>query len=125
MLIMKRCSSCGCDLTDEEAIESGGKILCEECYMEASNPPKACDPLAVASAVSLRKQMGQKGAEGLTEQQKKIYLLIMERRQITREEIQQTLNLTPDVLESEFATLRHCELIRAHKEGSNVYLTLW
>jgi predicted HTH transcriptional regulator len=93
--------------------------------MEESNPPKACDPLAVASAVSLRKQMGQKGAEGLTEQQKKIYLLIMERRQITREEIQQTLNLTPDVLESEFATLRHCELIRAHKEGSNVYLTLW
>jgi hypothetical protein len=125
MLIMTQCSSCGCNLTEEEAIQFRGKTLCEDCYMQESNPPKACDPLAVASAVSLRKQMGQRGADGLTEQQKKIYHLIMERRKITRQEIQQTLNLTPKVLESEFATLRHCELIRAHKEGSNVYLTIW
>ncbi|MCW4006966.1 MAG: hypothetical protein NWF04_10320 [Candidatus Bathyarchaeota archaeon] len=93
--------------------------------MEESHPPQACDPLAVASALSVRRQMGQKGAEGLTEQQTKIYHFIMENRRVTKKEILEALNLKPEVLDSEFAILRHCELIRAHKEGSNIYLTLW
>jgi len=35
------------------------------------NPPKACDPMAVSSALSVRKQLGQSGASGLTELQQK------------------------------------------------------
>jgi predicted HTH transcriptional regulator len=93
--------------------------------MEESNPPKACDPLAVASALSVRKQLGQTGADGLTAQQKKIYMLFMEKVKITRKDLAATLNLEPEVLEAELATLRHCELIRAHKDGSSVYITLW
>ena len=122
---MTQCSSCGCDLIEGESIDFHGKILCEDCYMEESNPPKACDPLAVHSALSVRKQMGQTGADGLTAQQKKIYHFIMEKRKVTKQEIEKALNLKPEVLESEFAVLRHCELIRAHKEGSNVYITIW
>lgn len=93
--------------------------------MYESNPPKACDPLAVASALSVRKQLGQSDAQGLTEQQKKIYLAIEEKSKITKDELVATLNLKPEVLESEFAVLRHCELVRAYKQDSIVYLTKW
>jgi hypothetical protein len=93
--------------------------------MYESNPPKTCDPLAVASALSTRKQMGQSGAEGLTDQQKKIYHIIEQKGRITKQELTAELNFKPEVLEAEFATLRHCELIGAQKEGSTVYLTKW
>ncbi|MCW4017938.1 MAG: hypothetical protein NWF00_04575 [Candidatus Bathyarchaeota archaeon] len=123
---MTSCSSCGCDLTEEDAIEFHGKILCEDCYIEESNPPKPCDPLAVASAVTLRKQLGQTGEQGLSEQQKKIYHHIMREGKTTMAEIAAALGLMPDVLESEFTVLRHCELIRAHREeNGKVYITLW
>ena len=93
--------------------------------MYESNPPKACDPLAVASALSVRKQLEQSGTEGLTEQQQKIYRIIAQKGKITKQELIAELNLKPEVLEAEFATLRHCELIRAQKEGSTIYLTKW
>jgi hypothetical protein len=85
------------------------------------NPPKVCDPLAVSSTLSVRKQLGQTGTEGLTELQKKIYDIVVERGRINREELTSHLNLTPEEMEREFAILRHCELLRAFKEGSNVY----
>ena len=102
-----------------------GKILCEDCYIYESDPPKACDPLAVASALSVRKQLGQSGAEGLTERQKKIYLIIEEKGKATKEELVEALNVKSEVLESEFAVLRHCELVRAQKEDGKVFITKW
>jgi recombinational DNA repair protein (RecF pathway) len=120
-----QCADCGVTLSEAESYQYGGRVLCEDCYMEASHPLKACDPLAVASALSTRKQMGQKGAQGLTERQQKIYHLIEQAGKVTRYELAAALNLKPEVLEAEFAVLRHCELIRAFKEGSNVYFTVW
>ena len=120
-----QCSRCGCILKEEERVDFQGKPLCEDCYMYETNPPKPCDPLAVASALSVRKQLGQSGAEGLTEQQKKIYRIIEEKGKITKQELATTLNVKPEVLETEFAVLRHCELVRAHKDGGVVYLTKW
>jgi len=35
------------------------------------------------------------------------------------------LAIKPEELESQLAILRHCELIRAFKEDSKVYLTKW
>ena len=93
--------------------------------MYETNPPKACDPLAVASATSIRKELGQSGIQGLSELQKKIYSIILEKGQITREELRGIVGLKPEELESQFAILRHCELIRAFKEGDRVYLTKW
>ena len=122
---MMQCSRCSLTLKEEAGIDFQGKTLCEDCYMYESNPPKACDPLAVSSALSVRKQLGQSGAEGLTEQQKKIYKTIEEKGKITKEELAAHLNLKLEVLEAEFAILRHCELIRAYKQGSTVYLTKW
>jgi hypothetical protein len=120
-----QCARCGLTLQEGEGIEFYGKLLCEDCYMYESNPPKPCDPHAVASALSVRKQLGQSGAAGLTERQQKIYELIQKAGKVTRFELAAALNLKPEELEAEFAILRHCELIRAHKEGSAIYFTVW
>ena len=120
-----QCSRCGSDLSEVESMDFQGKILCEDCYMYESNPPKACDPLAVASALSVRKQLEQTGTKGLTERQKKIYQLIEQSGKVTKQELTLALNVTPELVEAEFAVLRHCELIRAQKEGDRVYFTLW
>ncbi len=93
--------------------------------MYETNPPKTCDPMAVASATLIRKELGQSGTAGLTKLQKQIYDIIEQREQITKEELLKTINVKPEELESEFAILRHCELIRAFKEGDKVYLTKW
>ncbi len=99
--------------------------FCEDCYMYETNPPKTCDPLAVASAMSVRKQLGQSGTNGLTELQRQIYSIIEQIRKVTKEELLEIINVKPEELELQFAILRHCELIRSFKEGYTVYLTKW
>lgn len=120
-----QCDRCGLVLLSGEGYELHGKMLCEDCYMYVTDPPRTCDPTAVASALSVRKQLGQSGVDGLTELQRKIYLLIEEKGKISKEELADTLKLTVAELESQFAVLRHCELVRAFKEGSTIYLTKW
>ena len=93
--------------------------------MYLTNPPKACDPTAVAAALKLREQLGQTGSSGLTPLQKQIYDLIAEKGKVTREELVAVLKIKPGELEQQFAVLRHCELIRATKEGDKTYLIKW
>jgi len=119
------CKRCGLILKTDEAYSLNGKMLCEDCYFYETNPPKACDPLAVASALSIRKQLNQSGSSGLTELQKKIYTLIERHGKITREELVEIVQITPEELEQQFAVLRHCELVRAFKEGGKIYFTKW
>jgi hypothetical protein len=117
------CERCGSFLKEGEVYDSHGKILCEDCYIYETNPPKACDPMAVASALSVRKQLGHSGISGLTELQEKIYRIIEEHGKITRQDLLTAIKLKPEELERQFAILRHCELIRAFKEGDKVYFT--
>ncbi len=119
------CSRCGVSIDEGDCYNHAGKVLCEDCFMYVTNPPKTCDPIAVASALSNRKQLGQSGADGLTELQKKIYRVIEEKGKITKEDLSAAVEVKPEELEAQFAVLRHCELIRAFKEGSTVYLTKW
>jgi len=35
------------------------------------------------------------------------------------------VKIKPEELEQQFAILRHCELVRAFKEGKKVYFTKW
>lgn len=120
-----QCERCGLALKEDEAYNLHGKVLCEDCCMYETNPPKACDPLAVASATSIRKELGQLGTAGLTELQKQIYSVIEQKKQITKEELLKIVGIKAEELESQFAILRHCELVRAFKEGDKVYLTKW
>jgi hypothetical protein len=120
-----KCERCGSFLKEGESYDFHGKTLCEDCYMYETNPPKACDPMAVSTALSTRKQSGQSGIAGLSELQKRIFNEIGKKGKITKEELLVIVNIKPEELEQEFAILRHCELIRAFKEGNRIYLTKW
>jgi len=119
------CQRCKSVLKEGETYDLHSKVLCEDCYMYETNPPKACDPMAVSSALSVRKQLGQTGSSGLTELQQKIYNTIEKHGKITKEELIKTLNIKPEQLEQEFAFFRHCELLRAYREDSKIYFTKW
>jgi hypothetical protein len=119
------CKCCKTILKEGETYSLHGKVLCEDCYMYETNPPKACDPMAVSSALSIRKQLGQSGIEGLSDLQQKIFRLIEENGKTTKEEILKKLNINPEQLELEFAFFRHCELIRAFREDGKVYFIKW
>ncbi len=93
--------------------------------MYETNPPKACDPMAVASALSVRKQLGQTGSIGLNERQKTIYKTVEKHGEITKEELSKILDIKPELLEQEFAFFRHCELLRAFRQDGKVYITKW
>ena len=119
------CERCKSPLKEGETYDLHGKVLCEDCYMYETNPPKACDPMAVSSALSVRKQLGQSGSSGLTELQQKIYNTIEKYGKITKEDLIKTLNVKPEQLEQEFAFFRHCELLRAFREDGKIYFTKW
>lgn len=108
---------------DDDVFDHYGKKLCEDCYIGAVQPPRSCDPAAVDSARATRTMLGQSGADGLTPLQKRIYDLIRERGSITREDLFKSFELPLWEMEKQFAILRHCELVRAYKEGSVIYVT--
>jgi hypothetical protein len=117
------CERCGCELREEDLVVYQNKHVCEDCCFDMMNPPKTCDPTAVSSTLNVRKELGQKGTEGLSELQRKIFDLVVERGQISREDLIATLQLTPAVFEREFSVLRHCELLRGFKQDGTVYFT--
>lgn len=117
------CERCGASLQDSEVCSFQGKVLCEDCCFDLMNPPKVCDPTAVSLTLTIRKQMGQSGTEGLTELQKQIYETVVAKGKISRQELIESLKLTPTELEKQFAVLRHCELLKAFKEENIVYFT--
>jgi hypothetical protein len=119
------CKRCNLALKEAETYHLNGQVLCEDCYMYETNPPKACDPMAVSSALSVRKQLGQSGSSGLTELQQKIYKTVEKYGKITKEDLIKNLDIKPEQLEQEFAFFRHCELLRAFREDGKVYFTKW
>ena len=119
------CERCKASLKEGETYNLHGQVFCEDCFMYETNPPKACDPMAVASALSVRKQLGQSGSSGLTELQQKIYNTVEKYSKITKEDLIKTLNVKPEQLEQEFAFFRHCELLRAFRQDSKIYFTKW
>lgn len=119
-----QCERCSCAVEQDEIYEWYGKKLCEDCYMDALQPPKPCDPAAVSSAKATRAQLGHRGVDGLTPLQKQIYGLIKDKGRITREELTHHFELPSWELEKQFAVLRHCELVRGFKEGNTIYLAI-
>ncbi|MDN5376447.1 MAG: hypothetical protein PWQ39_1488 [Thermacetogenium sp.] len=119
-----RCEKCQADVPEDEIYGHAGMKLCEDCYIAALTRPQPCDPGAVSAARTARELQGQKGTDGLTPLQKKIYDYLKEKGKATREEIAGALGISPEELQNNFAVLRHCELARACKEGNTIYLTL-
>lgn len=117
-----KCQRCTRDISDDESHKHLGEILCDDCYIDAMSPAKACDPWAVYSATRTRESTGLQGVEGLTPLQKEIYMFIKNKGKVTVEEVMTNFNITQRELENQFATLRHCELVKGRKEGNKVYL---
>ena len=120
-----RCQGCGCQVPEDDCLTSEGKTLCEDCYMDAGQRIRVCDPWGERSKLIFRESHGLAGTEGLTDLQKRMYEFIKARGKATREELEKELDLKPREMENEFAILRHCQLLKGKKEGDAVYLVPW
>ena len=116
-----KCDRCGVSLDTEESREHAGQKLCEDCYIDVLSPAQACDPWAVHLAKSDKSRTGLQ----LTPRQQKIYDLVKERQEIAFPEAARLLGLTEEAVRREFATLRHLELLRAHKPRQEILITLF
>lgn len=117
-----KCSRCSQEIQEDDSYTHRGETLCEDCYFSVKLEVKGCNPWAVHSATRLRESSNLAGAEGLSELQKKIYELVKSKCKMTMQEVMENLDLSEQELRIQFAILRHCELVKGHKEGDNVYL---
>ena len=118
-----RCDRCKEVVEKGEERELHGQALCEDCFMDALSPARACDPWAVHSAKSFLKNAGP-GLE-INETQAKILRILEETGGAELGIISERLHLKPSDLEREIASLRHMEKVRGElREGKKV-LCLW
>ena len=117
-----KCHRCQRDISEEDSFTHFGQVFCEDCYMDIMSPNRACDPWAVYSATRTRETSGLTGVEGLTSLQQEIYQFIKNKGKVTAGDIITKFNLTQHDLQNQFATLRHCELVKGRKEGNKVYI---
>ncbi len=119
---LAKCERCGREFPSEDLIEEGGSRICENCYINAHQKIKVCDPWAVRSKKILREKAGLVGAEGLTDTQKEIYEFIISKGGATRDQIAERFDLPAEELENQFAILRHCELVKGQRRDDGVYI---
>lgn len=104
-------------------MEHYGEVLCEECYMQALSPARACDPWAVRSAQTLSQLDDVYAA--LSETQAKIIRALAETGGAAPEVIAQMVDIKIPELERELATLRHMERIRGQLRDGKKIICLW
>jgi hypothetical protein len=118
----KTCDKCASAIAAGEDRDYYGKVLCEDCYMDALSPTRTCDPWAVHSA----KQLGEKtGGLQVNPLQGEILKIVTETGGIEPGNLAQRLEITPVDLERETAALRHMEKIRAELRDGRKYIILW
>jgi hypothetical protein len=115
-----QCDKCGNLIEKGEEREMYGQVLCEDCYMDALSPARACDPWAVHTAKSLAKDEGD-----LTLTQKKILDVLRETGGIEPGILAERLQIRPSDLEREIAALRHMEKVRGELRQRKKVLRLW
>jgi len=114
------CDSCHNALDARQAHDHLGRTLCEDCYMEALSPTRACDPWAVHTA---RSHAGE--AVALNAIQQKILKQLRRHGAMTPQALAQQLAIPMSDLEREFAVLRHMEKTRAMLRDGVKLLCLW
>jgi len=118
-----QCTKCQEKMAPGDGRKHLGQLLCEDCYMDALSPAKACDPWAVHSAKTFEKEQG--GAVQLTDRQKRILLVLEETGGVEPRMMIERLNISPADLEREIATLRHLEKVSAELREGRKYIVLW
>lgn len=116
------CDKCGCSIPAGDERDYYGKMLCEDCYMDALSPTRTCDPWAVHSA----KQLGDKtGGLQTNPSQTKILEILTETGGIEPGDLAKRMGMTSVELERETAPLRHMEKLRAEMRDGRKYIVLW
>jgi hypothetical protein len=116
------CSHCKEPIEPGEEREHLGRLLCEDCYMDALSPTRTCDPWAVHSAKSLQKETG---AAEVNPIQARILEYLKETGGAEFPLMVDRLQLKPADLEREIAALRHMEKIRAEMREGKKVIRLW
>ena len=117
------CDRCKETIPDREERDFHGQTLCEDCYIIALSPAKACDPWAVHSAKSFSEKSNRR--VDLTETQSKIIQFLKESKGAEPEAICGSLEIPLSDLEREIATLRHMEKVRAELREGKKIVCLW
>ncbi len=118
-----KCNKCGREISEDESHSHQGQTLCDDCYMNVMlSQDKACNPWATYLSTQTREHAGQKGIEGLTEMEKKIYEFVKSQGRATREEVMAKFSLSAPDLDPQLKVLMHSELIKEHSEGDTMYL---
>jgi len=118
-----KCEKCQIDVTPENQKEHNGQILCEDCYMDALSPPRACDPWAVYTAKSFSES--GTGRVSLSDAQQNILDLLKTNGDTSSDDIAARLRLKPADVEREIATLRHMEKITGALVNGKRVIRLW
>lgn len=115
-----KCSKCGAPMKKGEERDYHGQTLCEDCYMDALSPARACNPWAVYTAKSLSSQEG-----ALSETQAKILTILKETGGVEPSILAEMIQLKSTDLEREIAALRHMEKVRAKLKDGKKIICLW
>jgi hypothetical protein len=119
----QKCDRCGQQVLLGDEMDYYGQAYCEECYMHALSPSRACDPWAVRSAQTLS-QIGE-GYSELSISQSDILRVLSEIGDLEPEVLAQKLNIKLSELERDLATLRHMEKIRGKMRAGRKVICLW
>jgi hypothetical protein len=117
------CDKCGDAIEVGEERELHGQTLCDDCYMDALSPARACDPWAVHSAKSFMKQSNQD--PGVNPIQSKILEILQETGGVEPKTLNEKLQIKPSDLEREIASLRHMEKVRGELRNGKKIIRLW
>ncbi len=120
-----KCEACQSEIAAGDERDHLGRMLCEDCYMEALSPIKTCDPWAAHSAKTFEQHMGADAS--LSAVQSEILSILKETGGLEAHDLLLRLkhDISAEELQREFATLRHLEKARAEKRGDRVFLRVW
>lgn len=119
-----QCSRCQKQITESQSYVSKGKVYCEDCLMDIGLNTRECDPWATYVDNRTRERAGQKGTDGLTELEKKVYNFVKDKGKTTREDVMKGLKLSDTELRTQLIPLLHSELVKEKSEGRQQYLVV-
>jgi late competence protein required for DNA uptake (superfamily II DNA/RNA helicase) len=117
-----KCHGCGCEISAEESYVHDGLTLCDDCYLDKRHRVVTCNPLVTYSAKRFYESDGIESEKRLNEHQTALYSYIKSKGKVTPQELLTEFKLSPSELENQLAVLRHLELTKGKKEGSNIYI---
>lgn len=117
-----KCHRCGSEISGDDSYSYHGQVLCEDCYISAISPERTCDPWASYLSGRERQDTDIKGANDLTETEKRVYEFIKDRGRTTRGEVMAEFGLSAPDLDPQLNVLMHAELVKERSEGDTMYL---